>query len=82
MWPVRKKSPAGTTPASLLHSEHVSSKTVINTLDSFWLFTRWISRFAAEAAPSPWPVTTDGAAADALAAPIYMLQQKWKTVRA
>lgn len=52
----RKKAPSRNTPASLLHSEHVSSKTVINTLDSFWLFTCGISRFAAEAAPWLWPI--------------------------
>lgn len=51
----RKKKLSGNTPALLLHSEHVSSKTVINTLDSFWLFTRRISGFSAEAAPWLWP---------------------------
>lgn len=52
IWPGRKKKEGSrSSPASLLHSEQGSSKTVINTPDSFCLFTRGIGGLAAEAAP-------------------------------
>lgn len=90
IWPVRKKEGSRSSPASLLHSEQGSSKTVINTPDSFCLFTRGICGLAAEAAPwtgllptSTASPTTDGVAADASTPPIlHALGSKWKTVRA